>query len=118
MIKKFSDLKAYQSSKELYGKLIEMTRSFPREGKYLANQLNRAANSIHANIAEGYGRSEAEFKQYLTRALGSGNEVISHLDDALANRYLSREVYTSLFDGYDMVGKQIYRLREKWHKII
>ena len=59
-----------------------LARTFLSEGLYLANQLRRAANSMHANIAEEFGRSTAEFSNYLTRALGSAHEIVGHLEDA------------------------------------
>ena len=114
MIKSFRDLDVYKRSKETYLKLVKATRTFPSEGKHLANQLNRAGNSIHSNIAEGFGRSNAEFKQYLARALGSNNEVLSHLEDAIALEYLKKDLGQILTDEYTIVGKQLYRLRENW----
>lgn len=116
MIRNFQDLKAYQDSKNLYAKIAVMTRKFPAEGKYLASQICRAANSIHANIAEGFGRSEAEFKKFLTTALGSNNEVLSHLEDAVLAGYLSLREKSLFKDGYTVVGKTIFRLREKWKR--
>jgi len=80
----------------------------------LRDQVCRSANSIHANIAEGYGRSTAEFKMYLTRSLGSCNETVSHITDALNSKFGKIDLGNELVREYEIVGKQIYRLREKW----
>ncbi len=114
MIKSFQDLQAYKNSKALFPTIVETTQRFPREGRYLREQMCRAANSIHANIAEGFGRSEAEFKKYLTTSLGSNNEMLSHLEDALLAGYIDKKKHDSLVDGYNTVGKQIFQLRAKW----
>lgn len=114
MIKSFNDLEAYQRSQEPYPKVVVLTRKFPREAKHLCDQVCRSANSIHANIAEGYGRSTAEFKLYLTRALGSCNETISHLNDVINSKFADKNASNELVKNYEIVGKQIYRLREKW----
>jgi len=116
MIKSFYDLEIYKKSKTLFLDLAEITKDFPKEGQYLKSQLLRAANSVHSNIAEGYGRSEAEFKQYLTRALGSNNEILSHLEDISNLKYIEKEFSKKLIDDYTVLGKQIFRLRENWKK--
>src|SRR4051794_16343482 len=47
----------------------------------LADQLRRAAASVPANIAEGYGRWHTKDKvQFYRFALGSVNECVGHLD--------------------------------------
>jgi len=114
-MKDFHDLDCYKNSKKLYPIIVKVTRTYPREGYQLGDQTRRAANGIHACIAEGWGRSVAEFKNYLTRALGSNNGVISHLEDAGAVGYIKLETAKVLIEKYTIVGKQIYRLREKWH---
>ncbi len=114
MIKSYEDLDAYKNSQKLYPIVVKLTFAFPREGYRLGDQIRRAANSIHANIAEGFGRSIAEFKNYLTRSLGSCNELKTHLQDAKAVEYLKPITANSLIEKYTIVGKQIYRLREKW----
>lgn len=114
MMKSVQDIDSYQRSKKLFPQLVQLVNLFPREALYLKDQMNRAANSIHANIAEGFGRSEAEFKRYLTVSLGSNNELLSHLEDAHSLGYLSKETYDSFFESYTVVGKLLYRLREKW----
>ena len=114
MIRSFSDLEVYRRSQELYPKIVGYTVKFPRDGWHLKDQICRAANSIHANIAEGYGRSVAEFKMYLTRSLGSCNELISHIDDSINAKFGNLTEGTQLKSEYDLIGKKIYRLRENW----
>jgi four helix bundle protein len=58
-----------------------LTRDFPREEVYgLSSQIRRAAASVPANVAEGYGRENTRtFVQYLRIAQGSLKEVETHL---------------------------------------
>ncbi|OGM91912.1 hypothetical protein A2755_00935 [Candidatus Wolfebacteria bacterium RIFCSPHIGHO2_01_FULL_48_22] len=114
MIKTYKDLEVYKEAQRLYPQVVGFSKVFPREGFYLKNQLCRAANSIGANIAEGFGRSNAEFKLYLTRSLGSCNEVVTHLQDSLNVRYGDTSEVLYLLGTYTVLGKRIYRLREKW----
>ena len=114
MIKSFADLEVYKRSQSLYPEVVKFTRSFPSEARHLKDQMCRAANSIHANIAEGYGRSPAEFKMYLTRSLGSCNEILTHITDAVNARFGDLLIGTQLLDKYTIIGKQVYRLKEKW----
>ena len=66
--------------------VYEVTARFPVVERFaLSQQMRRAAASIPANIAEGSGRrTSAEFRQFLTNALGSATELSSHL--TLASR--------------------------------
>lgn len=113
MIKDFHDLEVYKLSKELFVRVNTLASQLPKRADYLSNQVLRAANSIHANIAEGFGRSEAEFKNYLTRALGSANEVTSHLEDIETAGFEDAQV---LRGQYTVLGKRIYTLRERWKR--
>lgn len=114
MIRHFIDLEAYQKSQALYPKVVEFTQSFPREGAQLKDQTCRAANSIHADIAEGFGRSIPEFKHYLTRSFGSCNEIITHLWEAINAKFGREAIGKELIKEYEIIGKQIYRLQENW----
>lgn len=73
-ITSFRDLAIYQKSYVLALEVHKLTRELPEVERYeLGHQLRKAAVSIPANIAEGYGRknSQAEFKHFLRNALGS-----------------------------------------------
>lgn len=56
-IQSFTDLHTWQEGHKLVVKVYKITKTFPREEIYsMTNQMRRAASSITANIAEGFGR--------------------------------------------------------------
>jgi four helix bundle protein len=114
MIREVSDIEAFSRSKRLYPQVVKLAASFPSFAFHLRDQLCRSTNAIHSDIAEGFGRSTAEFKMYLTRALGSCNEIKSHLDDSINIGVIKKETGQTLIAEYTVVSKQIYRLRENW----
>jgi four helix bundle protein len=67
---------------ELVEKIYEITRKLPRDEIYgLTSQLRRAAVSVPSNIAEGAaGRSSIQFRNYLSVAIGSLNELATQLE--------------------------------------
>mgnify|MGYP006306645119 CR=1 FL=1 len=92
MIRSYEDLIVYQKGYKLSLEIHQLTQQLPQKERYeLGSQLRKAAVSIPANIAEGYGkkRSEAEFKRFLLMSLGSCNEVQVYLN--MCNEYLERK---------------------------
>ena len=52
----------------------------PRDRFKLADQIRRAAQGVHSNIAEGHGRpSDRDFSRYVVMARGSLHEVESDM---------------------------------------
>ena len=80
-INSYRDLGVWQDAMALAEKCYLMTRSFPREEMFgLTSQIRRAATSIPANIAEGYGRENSgSYIQFLRIAQGSLKEVETHI---------------------------------------
>jgi four helix bundle protein len=72
-IRSFTDLKAWQEGHKLVVAIYKITKKFPREEIYsLTNQMRRAAASVTANIAEGFGRQGYKEKiQFYYMAQGS-----------------------------------------------
>src|SRR5215471_14819198 len=72
----FRDLRVWQKAHEFVLAVYRYSELFPEREKYgLAHQLRRAAVSIPANIAEGFGkRSQAEKARFLNIAEGSLEE--------------------------------------------
>jgi four helix bundle protein len=77
----YRKLNVWERAHQLTIDVYLVTRSFPREELYgLTSQTRRAASSIPANIAEGYGRGgDTELARFLTIAIGSANELDYHL---------------------------------------
>jgi four helix bundle protein len=80
-LKDFKELKVWHKAYHLALAIYEASRQFPREEIYgLTGQLQRAAVSVGANIAEGCGRrSDGELVRFLQIARGSASEVEHHL---------------------------------------
>ena len=105
----------YQQGYELALTVHRLTRRFPAHEQFeLGQQLRRAAVSIPANIAEGFGRrdSAADFRHFLRIALGSANEMYVLLSLA---RDLGYEIAAmdKVISGYEQLGKQIYTLMQR-----
>jgi four helix bundle protein len=80
-INSYRDLKVWQQAMELAVSAYHVTRNYPTDERYgLIAQIRRAASSIPANIAEGYGRdSTGSYIQFLKNARGSLKELETHL---------------------------------------
>ena len=112
-------LKAWQKARE-YALSVYRTalKALPAEEKYgLNQQIRRAAQSIPANIAEGYGRYYyQDMIRFCYIARGSLEETVSHLTLAHDLEYLPTPVYrplmnqaselTRLINGYIAYLKQ------------
>jgi len=104
----YRNLKIWQDGIELTILCYEATSKFPKSEIYgLISQINRAAVSIPANIAEGYGRnSNKEFIQFLYIALGSCNELDTLFTIAKELKYISQIE----FDCLDKIRKPLSRM--------
>lgn len=80
-MKDFRRLDVWKRAHELTLKIYRLTEEFPTTERYgLACQLQRAAASIGANLAEGCGReSNADVRRFVQIASGSACEVEYHL---------------------------------------
>jgi len=92
-LKDFTDLNAWKLARELRKKVYEVTRKSPSDEKHvLTSQVRRAALSVTANIAEGFGRfSYQENMPFCRLASGSAFEVRDHLTTALDAGYLNQQ---------------------------
>jgi four helix bundle protein len=96
----FRQIKVWEKSHLLTLEIYRITATFPREEIYgITSQLRRAAASIPANIAEGFGRGgNAELSRFLQIGMGSASEVEYHILLARDLNLLSQKIYEDL-DG-------------------
>ena len=105
----YRKLKVWERSHHLTLGVSEETRSFPREELFgLTGQLRRAASSVPANIAEGYGRGgDAELGRLLKIARGSASERDYHLVLARDLTYLELSRYKYLATEAQGIGRML-----------
>lgn len=94
----FEDLEVWQESQLFAVEIYHITRSFPPDELYsMTNQIRRAASSISANIAEGFGRSTNKDKlHFYTIAYGSLLEVKNFLYLAQKLNYIDTDIMENL----------------------
>ncbi len=80
-VRSYRDLLVWQRAMDLAVDTYAVSRAYPREELFgLTSQTRRAAASIAANIAEGYGRStKPAYLNFLRIAQGSLKELETHL---------------------------------------
>ncbi len=93
----FEKLVGYQKSINFADAVCAGTRRFPRGYFFLADQLNRAALSIAANLAEGNGRfTVADRRNFFGIARGSVRECVPLLEIAMRRQVLEADVHARL----------------------
>ncbi len=118
-IKSFEDLevfkKAYAISLEVHTTSLRFPKNEQLNG--LVDQMRRASKGICANIAEGYGKqriSKAEFKRYLSMAIGSADEMRVWTRYSLDLGYISNETWQSWRKTYQDIAKMLTGLHKSW----
>ncbi len=113
MIKRFEELIAWQKARLLTTQIYQASRGDRFRSDFgLVGQIQRAAVSVMANIAEGFERGRRkEFHQFLSIAKGSCAEVRSHLYVALDVGMISSEQFNELNTLANEVGRIIGGLR-------
>lgn len=109
---RFTDLRAWQASIELTAEVYDLTGVFPpREIYGLTAQVRRAAASIGANIAEGFGRwSPRDQARYYEIAKSSTEEVRHFLFLAVRLGFMKPD--PALHGRIDALCGMLYNLRQ------
>ena len=94
----YRKLVAYIKACEVRRRVYRLLKSFPKEEQFaLCNQMRRAAVSITSNIAEGMTRYSAKDKtHFLEISFGSLMEIMSQLEVALDEGYISEHEFASI----------------------
>ena len=114
-IRSYRDLKVWQKAIDLVVVSYRLIKAFPKAETYaLSAQIQRAAVSIPANIAEGHGREHlGDYLHHLSIANGSLLELETHL--LIANRlsYLQNSDLESILELTSEVGRMLAGLIRK-----
>jgi len=114
-IRSLEEFKAWQKSRKLCQDIYLLILSNPKiTDLALKNQINRSSGSVMDNLAEGLGRkTNNEFIQFLTIALGSLYEVQSQLYRAVDRQYVRATNYEELVIQSEEISRMIVALIHK-----
>ena len=114
-IKSYRDLKVWQKAMDLVVESYKIVSLLPKNEVYsLGTQIQRAAVSIPANIAEGHGREHlGDYLHHLSCANGSLMELETHF--LIANRlsYITEPQLESLLRSTNELGRMLSGLVNK-----
>ncbi|RLG33355.1 four helix bundle protein [Methanosarcinales archaeon] len=111
-MKNYKELEVWKKGVDLIVEVYGITKGFPQEEKFgLVSQIQRAAVSIPANIAEGWGRgSTKEYIQFLRMARGSLMELETHLIVSQRLNYINQETLELMLEEIQTLGKMLNAL--------
>src|SRR5208337_3395307 len=106
-VRDFKDLEVWRTARELRHEMYKMAGRLPDSEKFgLASQIRRAAVSVTANIAEGFGRfGYQENAQFCRQARGSLYELRDHITTCLDEGHLTAEESARLEQIAQSVGR-------------
>ena len=92
-VKDFTDLDVWKVAREMRRQIYMLAKTLPDYEKFgLASQLRRAAVSVTANLAEGYGRfGYQENAQFCRQARGSVYELRDHIITCMDECFISKD---------------------------
>ncbi len=108
-MRNYKELGVWQKAVRLASETYRVTQAFPQAERFgLTSQARRAATSVPANIAEGWGRgSTKEYIQFLMVARGSLMELETHLIIAQDLGYIAPEQFEPLRREIEEVGRML-----------
>ena len=114
-VRSYRDLRVWQRAMDVAAATYALSRRFPRDELFgLTSQSRRAAASVAANIAEGYGRtSRSSYAQFLRIAQGSLKELETHLLLAERVGVAPRGSTDDLLEKTDELGRMLRSLISK-----
>jgi four helix bundle protein len=106
---KFRDWDIYKDSRNFRIEVNRLLKKYPKTETYaLTDQTKRALNSILLNLAEGSNKNtDKDTRVYVNRAHGSLDEVVSCLDCALDDGYITDKEHDSLLTQASSIGQRL-----------
>ena len=107
--------KVWQKSMDLVESSYKLSSRLPPDERFgLVSQIRRAATSVPANIAEGFGRWNArDFARFAAIASGSLRELETHLIIVQRLGFLDKFTVETILRQADELSKMLYRMRRR-----
>ena len=114
-VKSYRDLQVWQKAMALVVESYSVARLLPKSESYgLIGQIQRAAVSVPANIAEGHGREHlGDYVRHLSIANGSLMELETHFLIAVELRYVTHEQTAAAMSMTSEVGRMLTGLTRR-----
>jgi len=118
-IKSFEDLEVWKIGKEITLQIYKLTQNFPKDEIFgMTSQIRRAASSVPANIAEGFGRYHYLDKaKFYLNARGSLYELKSHLLISKELGFVKEGDYDAILRTIEELAVAINNLINKTRKL-
>ncbi|WP_058995879.1 four helix bundle protein [Leptolyngbya sp. NIES-2104] len=117
-IKGYRDLMVWQRAMDLVVRSYEVTKGLPKSEQYgLISQIQRAAVSIPANIAEGKGRRHlGDYLRHLSIARGSLMELETHVLIAERLSYVTPQQADAVLKLTEEISRLLSSLQQALEK--
>jgi len=114
-VRSYRDLQVWQKAMALVVESYRVAKLLPKSETYgLIGQIQRAAVSIPANIAEGHGREHlGDYVRHLSVANGSLMELETHFLISVELEYLTRDQIAPVMAMTSEVGRMLTGLTRK-----
>jgi len=104
----FEKLLVYQKAIDFADEMCSKTEQFTRGYGFLVDQLNRAALSIAANIAEGNGRfTKPDRKSFFGIARGSVQECVPLLELANRRQLINDTIHSEMKERLEEIARML-----------
>lgn len=104
----FEKLIVYQKAIDFADRICKLTEQFPRGYGFLTDQLNRAALSVAANIAEGNGRfTKPDRRNFFGIARGSVQECVPLLELAKRRCLVTADQHATLKANLEEIARML-----------
>jgi four helix bundle protein len=111
-IRSYRDLDVWSRGIDLAVSAYEVTVKLPVAERYgLSRQIQRAAASISANVAEGYELKGRSYLRHVNIALGSLAELETHIEISLRLGFVTPDQTNGLLNQAVQVGQMLNGLR-------
>ncbi len=102
------NLHVYQRAIDFTEAIDQITKRFPHRQSYISDQLNRAALSIAANLAEGNGRyHKADRANFFRIGRGSTFECVALIEVCKRTGIISIQEHALLYAQLEEISKMI-----------